>query len=343
MVRVLSCHASYRCQRRGRCCSSGWPIPVEADRLARMRAALATGHLRTARAAGAHAPLVGDDDSEGSAAVLGVHESRCVFFEVDEPRRCRVHDALGHDALPLACRQFPRVSVHDPRGVSVVLSHYCPTAASLLDIDEDIRIVTDAPAFPALGEYVGLDATTSLPPLLRPGMLMDWDAWWDLERRAVQWLSRRDGPAGPRLAALGPIVEDIRRWSPRDGSLLERVAATFDDARPASASAPWTAATHTATAARVWATIPEAWRPPPQPSAAAPREAALGRFLASHAFANWTVHLGGDLRTWLASVEAAYALVQTGLDIATTDLILRHLADPKALTATWQAGSPIDR
>src|SRR5262245_11543308 len=182
-VRVLSFHAPYRCQHAGACCTSNWPIPIEADRLIAARAALATGRLRPtlidppAFDSPAHAPAE-------APVLLGRDGHRCVFYDsgsVDGAGRCRIHGALGHDALPLACRQFPRVSVHDPRGVSVTLSHYCPTAAALLDSQDALAVLTNASAFPPTGEYIGLDATAGLPPLLRPDMLMDWESWWEWE------------------------------------------------------------------------------------------------------------------------------------------------------------------
>jgi hypothetical protein len=48
-----------------------------------------------------------------------------------------------------------------------------PTAAALLDTDLNAgrRFLTNPPAFPASGEYVGLDARQALPPLLKPDLL----------------------------------------------------------------------------------------------------------------------------------------------------------------------------
>ena len=47
-------------------------------------------------------------------------------------RRCAVHRQLGRETLPSACRDFPRVVTLTPLGVSITLSHYCPTAAGML-------------------------------------------------------------------------------------------------------------------------------------------------------------------------------------------------------------------
>jgi hypothetical protein len=59
-----------------------------------------------------------------------------------------VRDALGRTALPLACRQFPRVVVRDPRGMSIVLLHYGPTAAAQLGRDAPVEVTESSRAFP---------------------------------------------------------------------------------------------------------------------------------------------------------------------------------------------------
>lgn len=243
-----------------------------------------------------------------------------------------MQQALGHDALPLACRQFPRVSVHDPRGTSVTLSHYCPTAAALLDADlpGGTAIVVNAPAFPATGEHVGLDARESLPPLLRPDLLLDWEAWWECERLAVELLGSADpGQTNMAVARLRMAVGDVVTWSPADGPLVDRVRASFANA---AAAAPCIAAAPaTPLIDAVFAAIPEEIRPSRFAPAPAPTDRALRRFLAAHAFANWTIHLGRGLRGWLRSIEAAAALIDAGAGVRHADLLLRHLADPQAL------------
>ena len=60
----------------------------------------------------------------------------------------------------------------------------------------------------------------------------------------------------------------------------------------------------------------------------------LRRFLASHAFANWTAHLGRGLRAWWRSVDAAHTLARR-YGVRHADLVLRHLADPNELAAYW--------
>src|SRR5262249_41023029 len=155
-------------------------------------------------------------------------------------RRCRVHGTLGHDALPLACRQFPRVIVQDPRGVSVVLSHYCPTAAAMLDAEAEtaVTVLESPPAFSSSGEYDGLDAREALPPLLRPGVLMEWDSWWEFERRAVELLGHGHEPGEIALRWLARIVEHVRAWRPSDGALADRIRSAFAGELPATPELP---------------------------------------------------------------------------------------------------------
>ena len=209
VVRCLSFHAHYRCRHSGDCCTARWPIPIEPDALARVRARFVNG------------PPIPDAPST-LPSVLPLDSHGCAFHDA-AARRCQIHAALGHDALPLACRQFPRVVVDDPRGVSVALSAYCPTArAEILDGTGDITIVEAPAAFAADAEYVGLDARTSLPPALCPDVLFDWDSWWEWERLSVALLNT-DAEPRALLARLRVAVEHARTWRPGQGPLLDRV------------------------------------------------------------------------------------------------------------------------
>ena len=339
-VFALSCHASYRCRHAGACCTAGWPIPVESDRLARLRAAIAARALQPPRAiddARLFEALPGAPT--GTPAVLGVVDRACVFFDAERGRTCAVQRALGHDALPLACRQFPRVVVRDPRGVSVTLSHYCPTAASLLSAPGPPSIVTDAAAFPPDAEYSGLDATTSLPPALTPHVLMDWPSWWEIEHLAVDLIAVEAGSPERALARLGVLVEHARAWRPGGGAPLVTAVRTAGEHARATTPVGW-APSGAWLAERcqiaLGAVPPELLSAAPavSPSGASDISATvLTHFLSAHAFANWTAHLGRGLRSWQRSLEVAFALVRSGRSVRDADLILRHLADPHAFAA----------
>ncbi len=131
-VFCLSVHAAWRCRHSGACCSSGWAIPVEAPLHRR---------LRTASAGAFAAGIESRDDLP--PPLTGMLRTRddgsCVFFDRTS-RLCDIHRQKGHDWLPASCQQFPRVSLLDPRGTFVTLSHYCPSAVDLLFADDDAPI-----------------------------------------------------------------------------------------------------------------------------------------------------------------------------------------------------------
>ena len=327
-VHVLAFHAGYRCRHAGACCTAGWPIPIEADRLARLRAAMANGELQTVAAV--ERPFIeAAQDGPDSAALVATAQRRCVFH--DSTGACAIHTAMGHDALPLACRQFPRVSVIDPRGVSVTLSHYCPTAAALLGDDtgarerSPINIAVNPPAFPANGEYVGLEARTALPPLLRPGMLMDWESWWELERLSVDMLVNSPDAPDRTLGRIRGVVALLERWHPSDGPLLSAVRDGFTRAlvlpAPASSVLMKAAIEAVPAASRAGTRWSQNVTTPDVPTR---------RFLAAHAFANWTIHLGQGLAAWRRSIETAHAFITASAGVRHADLVLRHLIDPSA-------------
>ncbi len=336
-TRVLSFHADYGCRHRNRCCTPGWPIEVTDAEGTSIERAIREGALTPP--AGAHPLITTSPPDAGETRLLRIHHDRCVFSDNAEGGGRRIHRALGHQALPLACRQFPRQVVSDPRGVSVTLSHYCPTAADHLATSvAPISIVANAAAFPGGAEYVGLEADPALPPLLHPAMAMDWDNWWRFEQLSVELMGTASAPLG-RLAL---AVEHVRQWNVDDGPLSVRLTSAFAVARSA-ATVPNVLGTPPqvmATCQTAVGAVPTNWR-----DAAT---AALGvtpalpvsdhvwrRFVAAHIFENWTAHLGEGLRTWFASVHAAACLLAHTGAPGRADLILRHLADSNALVARW--------
>lgn len=292
-----------------------------------LQAALASGRVRPAAGEISASLHFVEGAPADAPALLGRDHSKCVFYD----GRCRIHTALGHGSLPVACRQFPRVSLLDPRGASVTLSHYCPTAAALLDADTPAgpAIALNAPAFPSGGEYVGLDARTAWPPLVRRDLLMDWESWWECERLAVELLLS-DVEANPAraLACLRTAVDDVQRWSPSDGPLGTRVAEAFD--RAAQTVIPPGGANRALIDAAI-AAIPSDIRPARFSGDVKTSNRATHRFLAAHAFASWAIHSARGLSAWMASIDAAFALLGAGAGVRQADLILRHLADQEQL------------
>jgi Fe-S-cluster containining protein len=340
-TRVLTLHAGYGCRDSGACCTAGWPIPIEADRLARAEAALAAGTIDVPTSARPRF-LRQVDAPADTPAILAVHDDACVFYRRAGTARCSLHRALGHAALPLACRQFPRLSVTDPRGVSITLSHFCPTAADLLEGGCRITIVENAPVFPPGGEYVGLDVRDAVPPALRPDMLMDWESWWLCETEAIALIDAAPTPADA-VARLAVAVEHARSWAPGAEPLSARVRAAFDAARRAASPAV-SVRDFTDVAVHVLNAVPEEFRPRAadalgRRAATVPPRAHVA-FLAAHAFASWTAHLGDDLREWWRSIEAAHVLLGGGLSVRDADLLLRHLADPHEMAGPARGPAP---
>ena len=375
-VYMLSLQRDFRCGHSGACCTFGWHIPAEPATHASVANAIRTGRL----------PLPcrrRDDDRdedeawidtrhppEGAVGVLEVRaDGACVFFDPDAGRFCAIQRALGHDALPLTCQQFPRISVLDDRGAHVALSHFCPTVAAALIREDDpaVEIVRLADDDPARRRVEGFDAREAVPPFLRPGVAIDlpgYDAW---ERGIVRALGRPGADPDTTLAAIADAAEDLRGWRPSRGSLagdIERVLGTV--------AAPPTVRSHAcgyAAMARLFDTVaacvPEGLpRPslPPDWEAAdefwvAPAWAGLsvpiGRFLAAKAFASSIAWQGEGVRTQMVGLAAARAVLRVeaarraeaagracdaGMLVEAAraaDALIEHLSDRPTLVRRW--------
>jgi hypothetical protein len=283
--------------------------------------------------------------------VLGADPSgRCVFLDRD--RRCAVHRQLGAEALPSACRDFPRVVTVTPLGVSVTLSHHCPTAAELLFAPvilsdsrlpgregSPVAIVENPPAFPAAWPYEGLDARDALPPLLRPGVLLDWPSLERWERLAVAVLADEGRSPEAALDVLAAAAEEARRWRPEEGP-FERCLEAIRSSRAASSPPrdegftatdaggyPRTGSTEvprddTAAWRAVARCVPHRALLPPAPEGVdgtdarwvAPEWPALGlpvrRWLAAKAFASWLALQGQGLRTTVLGLRVALGVLR---------------------------------
>jgi Fe-S-cluster containining protein len=329
----LSTHLGYGCRHSGACCTARWPIPIERDRIGAVQAAIANGHVSSP---GEWYRPVPDAPAE-VAGVLALQASgACVFHRPPAAHQgtANTGGCAIHPIRPVSCRHFPYACVIDPRGVHVTLSHFCPTAASLL-FDEEIavRVVEGPPIFADGDELEGLDAREALPPVaasqqrpaprtaprtlhMAPGarpQLMSWDAVTEWEHAFVG-----------RLAADADTPEPPSRE-------------TFDRARTAvSDGCSWPEAP--ADLRSTWdAVVAPAW---PQ------WRHVIGRYLAAKAHASWVMHLGAgphdverqvDLARTVLQVEATRACTTSGqpLDraalvtaIRQADLLLLHHADP---------------
>jgi Fe-S-cluster containining protein len=269
----LNIHARYQCQHAGACCTAGWTIPIETTSAhALRRRGLLKNETHTA------------DEDGGTIALRKTPDGACVFYDTQHDGLCAIHRDAGPLLMPSACRNFPRVAVRDPRGIFITLSHFCPTVAGLLLSADSIAIVEAPPSLSLDGGVEGLDATGVMPPLLRPGMLMDWEGYDRWEREGIAVLSERGYSARVALRIIASATREIQRWSPGEATLASRVTQTFEQTRSALV-------------------VDRASEPEPLER---PRKA----FLASHLFASWAAYQR-DLGAVVAQLEHALSLVAT--------------------------------
>lgn len=342
----LTVHAGYRCRHSGRCCRAAWDIPIEAAAAARLRHADGMAHRIIPVQDAAHPGVAGLAARNANGA--------CAFLE--EPSTlCAIHRLHGRDALPASCRLFPRLVLEDRRGTFINLSHFCPTAAASL-FEASTCAIVDAPAsLSDVGPLQGLDAREQWPPLLRPDVLMDLDAYTRWERLCVETLGAPGMLPARALGLLAGVAEYARAWTPGAGSLIGRLE---------EAASPTDAGTTAAYGYRdvlVRASVPDRFRaplPPPDfasrlPASLAMLDAhapAVGRWLASKAFANWMAYQARGLRTIVEYLRACFDVLVVEAARATdddrpamigaigrADFLLVHLADSLTLARQLSA------
>jgi hypothetical protein len=348
---VLAHQATYRCRHSGACCTAGWHIPVEPDRTNAIRAQF------------------GEVLNERGSILRTTPARTCVLFEParpDRPSHCALQRMCGHEALPSACRHFPRIFLRDAYATRVTLSHFCPTAASLLFEPSEVKIVEASLDLARPDDREGLDARHALPPLLHPRMLMDVESYAAWEGAAIDLLASSPEPA-LAIARLASVTERIREWEPPD-SLLAMVRSAFqeaaqqtfahdairagqmelpstwrDDFQVARAAVPSGLSVpdvpeslddaHTRFVAATWGTFSDV----------------ICRYLAGRLFGSWVAYQGRGLRTVVASLSCALSVLRVeGIRAAQSagrvldaellrtavrqaDLLLVHKADRQAL------------
>ena len=337
----LIAHARYACRHSGVCCSSDWEIPVEEALHARLVPAIGTGALQPRDGVG----LIDRPGlPAGVRSVLTRRSGRCVFHTAG-PCGCGLHAWGGVDAKPIACRQFPWIAVHDPRGTCASLSHVCPAAQDRL-LDPALLVLAPLPRTAVT--FDGLDVRRSLPPALSARRLLDWDALSAWEAQALDACARNDAPEDllPDLIALRTHA---LRWTAAQGPLAAWIASWTPDAPPPAAA--WRP--DPALDAIVRASVPVGLTvPPPIACAGAPRWGAnaplIRRYLASRLIACWPLHYGAGVATAIAYAAALLSVLAAEIArrepagnvagvaavlaaIAETDRLVVHLAAPDAL------------
>lgn len=360
----LNIHADYACRHTGVCCSAGWDVPVELPVCRNLKEALDGGHLRAA-APGGHPPfIVKPALPQGAAAMLArTSRGECVFLE-RESRLCVVHRDLGESALPSACRHFPRLALRDRRGTFITLSHFCPTAASMLFRGGMPLEIVEAPAAFPPGDYEGLSvAAGAWPPLLHARMLMDLVGYGAWERHMVRRCATESHAPESVVTTLARDAERLCRWTSADGPLEAAVASL--PCEIADAAVAHTLEESLRARRQVMDTVPHDLRPVADEEELADtyvgrvllawRELAapVNRFLAAKAFASWIAYQGRGVQSIVRGLESALAIVRVeaarqcrdagrALDaellsraFQRADLLLTHLADRQELARQW--------
>jgi hypothetical protein len=229
--------------------------------------------------------------------------------------RCSLQLTGGEALLPSACRHFPRVYLRDARGDLLTLSHFCPTAASLLLEDVAVAVVEAHPPLALHEPIEGLDARGALPPLVRPGMLADMDGY-DAWEWAVIGTFIGAPDAASAFAHIEAATNRIRGWTPAAGPMRPAVADAFECAVYSAGSLLLSDA---------FALVAELTGPhplmevPPDFAArwlqiaqgmSAKRHRSIGRYLAASTFGNWIAYRGQGLRSIVAWLQACYDVLR---------------------------------
>jgi hypothetical protein len=244
------------------------------------------------------------DDVAGIVALSA--NGHCVFHRDG----CEIHRRVGHGAMPSACQHFPREVLIDPRGVSVTLSHYCPTAADLLFTHTGpVTIVDGPPALPD-GDPEGLDARDVLPPLLTEGVLMDFEGYSAWEAHMVRVLTADDDTSPEAVVdRLESDLALLQRWRPGGESLAAVVAAFVRDTDDEGGGG--------GVSSRQWGQVATGGgksrlvdQSTPDQSTTPAENVIIRRYLATRAFASWAAYQADGVSAVVHSLRLALALLR---------------------------------
>jgi hypothetical protein len=293
----LNVHAEWKCRHSGACCRAGWTIPVEPH----ARVLTGTAWL--------------EPDASGA----------CPQFD-GSSSLCRIHRDHGEAMLPRSCHHFPRRALIDQRGTFITLSHFCPTAATLLVDGPPLAVVEGPPAFPADHSHEGLDARGEWPPLLRPNALFDDESFSAWERYVVETLGSSPDDVETTLSTVARAAEGVRRWSFENGDLAAwtaRVLAGRVDANEVDEAQRYSRFCGAAAFRQICDMVPDGLTRPmdcePLPDSALAlferewrrHRSAAQRYLGARAFASWTAYQSTGIRTQVAELFATATVLRT--------------------------------
>ena len=197
----MAAGSRFSCNSCTRCCTDKHLLgPVSADEVQKILAGFkATGLASEARASD-FIPL-GNDGQPPEAFLLRTENGRCSFLQ--ESGLCGIHERLGEELKPAACRLFPFQPVRTLSGWDVGLSLSCPTVASGGGDDANSE---------ALKTVSSLATTSSLLQVLTDTVQLDsfckvpYELYGSWEEKSVARLL--DGSEEPARAWVS-VVEDF--------------------------------------------------------------------------------------------------------------------------------------
>jgi Fe-S-cluster containining protein len=123
---------SFVCQQTGRCCRAGWKVEIDHYDQVNLVAKARGTELEAAIAERVVADS-GEPSEDGQAFERTYHleKDACGACSFLDGNRCGIHGALGPQALPDPCRNFPVIAMKTAWGTEVGYNLACPHAIAL--------------------------------------------------------------------------------------------------------------------------------------------------------------------------------------------------------------------
>lgn len=211
---VFSCHSC------GKCCRSGFEIPVRADRAEEIQKT--EFHQDLVRQG--YRPL---EVLAGSYHFLGSKpEGECCYHETD---RCGLHARYGADSKPLICQLYPFNVVPTPAGYYVSTLFSCPSVAGgqgvpLEQHEDELQalLTRGAPTLPEVREHI----------LVTEWITITWEQYLAMEPSLLEQLESSHPVesllnTACLLAVPEPATVNLATQSPRTERTLNQEWATL--------------------------------------------------------------------------------------------------------------------
>ena len=196
----VSSEQRFTCQQCGMCCRGAWVVvtPVEVERYRKVGAA----RWYTDPALAAIDPF--EPVAHGHYRIRKRADGACGFLSADS--RCRIHEELGGEAKPLACRVFP-FRFHPVEGRPLVTtSASCPTIVK----NEGAPLAAQAKEIAALrSEWTRAFPETGGPLLFTRGRPIEAETLAAIKAALRRML---DAPSAGGPADLARGVARMARW-----------------------------------------------------------------------------------------------------------------------------------